>query len=346
MGRGDRHISTPLLLGLGVLSILGVMLMTFGDGWNPVAIDFQLFWRAVQRPISHIYDVGAYFVYPPPSIILFKTLRFVPLWTAYFIWSSISVVTFFLAAKRLTNTRAATLALFSSSSLQGLLFGQTPMLLSGVMLFALTLPSLTQGLVIGYLAAIKPQLFIMAPLVMLIRRDLRGIVGMALGGIVAILLSLAMYGIQPWLDWFAVLPSWAQSQADLHVLRNAVTWREMGIRFGASPLLLWSIEILIVVFVVLRLSRVVEGVNLAALIVTASALSAPYALPHDLTGAMPALSAFILSGPATLAAISATMMFVGLGLPIILPSFAFVAAWRMKDAAPFWSVIKARVSPP
>lgn len=345
----ERRIGTPLLVGLAILGISGAALVTFGDGWNPIALDYGVFWRSVRRPLALIYQfqIGAVFPYPPTLILLLKPLTLVPFWLGYVLWTLLSVLAFFFAARRLSDSRTATLAMFSSASVQNLLLGQTPMLMAAGFLFALSLQStLLAGAIIGCLAAIKPQLFLMAPFVAIVRRDWRGLAGMAAGAFATGLTAIGLYGVQPWLDWLHAIPSFENAMITFDLPRHMITLTSVGLRFGMNPLPWWLAGTCVALFAVVRLSRRVEGIFLAALITGASAISSPYSLVHDLIAAMPAVAALILSGPMVIEAFIATTMFAGVFLPIVLPGIAFAWAWRANATPLNQSGVTARLSSP
>jgi hypothetical protein len=345
----DKRIGKPLLVGVAVLGILGAALVTFGDGWNPIALDYGVFWRSIRRPLPLIYQfrAGSVFPYPPTLIPLLKPLTLLSFWSGYFFWTLLSALAFFFAARRLCDTRTAALAMFSSASIQNLLLGQTPMLMAAGFLFALSLQStLLTGAIIGCLAAIKPQLFLMAPFVALVRRDWRGLTGMAGGGFATVLTTIGLYGAEPWLDWFHDIPWFENAMITFDLPRHMITLTSVGLRLGMNPFPWWLVGTCVALFAVVRLSRRVEGIFLAALITSASAISSPYALVHDLVAAMPAVAALILSGPAVFEALIATTIFAGVFLPFILPGTALAWAWRANGMRLNQSGVTMRLSSP
>ena len=102
--------------------------------WNPVAIDYAVFWKAVRR--ADPYQLDAYFVNPPPALLALQPLRLVGFVPGYVLWTALSLLLFFFAARRLVGDRAALLSLFSAASIHGLLLGQAPMMLGAAILFA------------------------------------------------------------------------------------------------------------------------------------------------------------------------------------------------------------------
>ena len=318
--------STLRLSAIAFASLVVSLSVYVAGRWNPVALDYDVFWRAMRR--ADPYRVGEYFVNPPPALPLFAPFRLVSFWPGYVLWTDISLILFFLAARRLVGNRAALFSLASAPAIHGLLLGQTPMILSAAILFAVSAPPLACGAILGCVAATKPQLLIAAPLVLAIRRDWRTLAAMFLGGLALTLLSLALYRPQAWLEWLSVLPAWAKAQVDLEVLRYEITPATLGPKLGL-PMLPWLLAgMSLSVLLIVRLARRVEGANLAALMIGASILAAPHSLPHDLVGAMPALAAFIISEPALCYFALSAAVFCGAFLPLTFPAACAVAAFR------------------
>jgi len=313
-------------LAIAFASIIVSLSVYVAGRWNPVALDYDVFWRAVRR--ANPYRIGEYFVNPPPALPMFMPFRLVSFWPGYVLWTDLSLILFFFAARRLVGDRAALFALFSAASLHGLLLGQTPMILSAAILFAVTAPPLACGMILGCVAAIKPQLLIAAPLVLIMRKDWMALAGMAAGGLGLTLISLALYGPQAWLDWLNVLPAWAKAQIDLEVLRYEITPATLGPKLGL-PMLPWLLAgIALSMVLIVRFARRAEGAKLAALMIAASILAAPHGLPHDLVGAMPALAVFILSGPALGYFAMSVAVFCGAFLPVTFPAACAAAAFK------------------
>ena len=237
------------------------------------------------------------------------------------------------AAQRLVSTRAALLSLFSAASIHGLLLGQAPMVLSAAILFAVTAPPLWCGMIFGCVAAVKPQLLLAAPIILLVRKDWAALCGMVAGGLAMGLLSIALFGPQMWPSWIAALPTFNRAVVLFEVLRYVITPAAWGPKLGL-PMLPWLLlGLALSATLIITFARRSDGANLAALMVVASILSSPYALPHDLIGAMPALAAFILLGPPLPYFGLAVTVFCGAFLPLALPVAATVAAFHRRNSS-------------
>lgn len=282
-------------------------------GLDPVAIDFQRFWLSTfdPAPIS----------YPPTARLWFAPLGLLPMWPALGLWTILSAGAFFLAVRQHCGASIAAVCLLSFGSLQGLVLGQTPMLIGAAMLFALRGSPFVAGLVIGIAASIKPQLLVMAPLIMIVRRDSAMLGGSMVGGLSALAVQLALQGIQPWIEWYRALAAFRQAVIDQNIIMNAITPAALFERNGFDPRPALVAGIIFALFAVVRMSRRVEGIDLAALIVGTGILASPYALPHDTILLAPACATYILSKPGV-KAFPAMAIFGGALVPIALSAIA------------------------
>ena len=314
----DRVRFAKILGLLGSLSFIEVYLETWRFGWSPVAIDFVSFWSAARLPFSTIYPSNL-FVYPPTGLVFLSFFRGLPFWTNYLGWTAISIIAFFLAARRLVGTAPALLSLASMPAVFGILLGQTPMLLSSAVLLAVSLPSAASGAILGAALVIKPQLLCMAPIILMVRRDWHALICLTLSAISMILLATAVYGVDAWWAWLSALPDWKQVLVENYVFDHTITFAglAMKLKLAAWPFLLMGI--LVSLIAAHGLSRKLTGAPLAALITCCSALASPYALPHDLVAAMPALASSLLATNSLLEFGFGACLFSGLQLTFVLP---------------------------
>jgi hypothetical protein len=322
--------STLRLSAIAFASAIVSVSVYVAGGWNPVALDYGVFWRAIRQ--ADPYRFGTWFVNPPSGLVFFEPLRLVGFWPGYVTWTALSLLLFFVAAHRLVGARPALLSLFSAASIHGVLLGQAPMILSAAILFAISVPSLWCGVTLGCVAAIKPQLLLAAPVVLLVRKDWTALFGMIGGVLAMVILGVVFFGVQTWFDWIAVLPKFNKAIVAFEVLRYVVTPAAWGAKLG-QPMLPWLlVGIALAATLIHKFARDADGANLAALMVVSSILSSPYALPHDLVGAMPAAALFILSEPGIGYFGLAVAVFCGAFLPVTLPGAAAVAALHRRSS--------------
>ena len=209
------------------LTLLGEIIY---DHARRLGDDFLVFWLAARDPLGAVYRPQfAPFAYPPPALVLFCGLALVPFWTAFVAWSVVGLVLYIRAA------RTSPLVLLSPVVAQCLVFGQTALILGSAVNFASRMDPLLRGALLGCVFAFKPQLVVMTPLVLLARRDWRGIVGFAFGSLVLVILSLAAFGLSAWLDWVHALPAFRQTLSHRDLWGVVLTPFSYAVQLGISP---------------------------------------------------------------------------------------------------------------
>ena len=270
----------------------------FLSGFDLRAIDFRVFWNSAFKPASELYSASTLpFVYPPTAIVFFKPLSWLSFPTGYLVWTILSVTLFAFAVTRLEGWRVALLSLLSAASIQGVTTGQTPMILSAALIFAIATPGFACGMVFGVAAAIKPQLLALAPLAFLIRKDWRTLSGMVAGMLGCITVELILFGMQPWLDWLNSMAAFRQSLFKIGAMGQVITPYGMADWRGLNPLPFFVVSAALAVGAIVVSARRAEGVYLIAVIVGASILASPYALRHDTIALVPACIVAILAHP-------------------------------------------------
>ena len=294
----DRYSSRLFVLSALTLSlILNVEYLLF-SGFSPWAIDFYVFWSSAFKPASELYAASNQpFVYPPTAIVFFKPLAWLSLTAGYLAWTFLSSSLFAIAVTRLTGWRVAALSVLSAGALQGLALGQTPMILSAALLFAIATPGLACGAIFGVAAAIKPQLLVLAPLAFLVRKDWRTLSGMAAGLFVCVIVELVLYGPQLWFDWLNSMTAFREALYRIGAISQVITPYGVADRLGLNPLPFLVVSAALAVAAIVVSAKRFEGVYLVAAIVGASILASPYALRHDTIALVPACIACILAHP-------------------------------------------------
>lgn len=249
----------------GALISVGLIFATlYGQG---VAADFGALWRASH---GHPYapDNFAPFAYPPPALIWIKPLSLLPFWLAFALWSLLSLGLYLWVTPK-------PLLLISPAAVQCLLFGQTSMLIAALVLrFG--------GYAIGLALTLKPQLLFMAPLVFLVRRDWRTLTTIAIGAAALILVSLVLFGVQAWVDWFSALSHFEHVVATRDLWWVTITPYGTAMRFGLNPWPFWALGFGVAVFTAFRSKADPLFVSIVA-----SLLASPYAVAHDLVLLLP-----------------------------------------------------------
>lgn len=294
------------------------------------AMDYRVFADAVGRPLAEVYQPRRMpFSNPPPALMLLAPLRLLGAGDGGFaVWLALSTVVLIGGVARLAGWRAALLSLVSFPAVHALVLGQVVVVLTGLLALALTLPSLGAGALIAVVGSVKPQLVLLAPLVAVARRDWRMLVGMAVATALLVLLSLALFGAQPWIDWVRGMPAFYAAQGPANALPAIIAPAARGAALGIPVMVGWTASGLVAAVAVMRLASRVDGAWLMALLVAASLAASPYALLHDALGLEPA-SVLALSGGPWVAGLLALPIYA---LPSVAPVIALVIALLLAAA--------------
>lgn len=303
--------------------------------------DFVVLWTAARTPLQQIYDAAALtqaqhwlipvdaglrpFPYPPTFIAASRWLGQLPLAPAITVWSALGLLLFLAASGRAVGAKAAGLSLAAPMLWLTLMVGQVSLLFGGVLIAALDLlrrRPMMAGVLIGTLAALKPQSVLLAPIALLAGGHRRALVVAVGTGALLGLVSLALHGPALWLQWLHSLPAFAELVSEPRfrpqlASPGAIT-AMMEVTGPAA--LLWSLLVGILgLFVTWRVFRRTEAVDMRiAALVTGSILCAPYAMNYDLVTLAPAGAALLLDR-------KGTPMRWMLGLLAFLTPFAPVA---------------------
>jgi hypothetical protein len=209
---------------------------------------------------------------------------------------------------------------------------------------------LLAGVLFGCLCY-KPQLALVVPIALLAARAWRTLGVAALTAAALSLLSLAVFGLQPWLDWLAFLPRFSAtvfSHGDEFFSKMSSLTPAL-LRFGLPWSVTMVLQILtaagVLVIIWLGFRRAPQGAAASALLLAAPFLVTPYAYSYDLPlvtvavlwlgldllarGAQPAERiALALAWIAPLAAMFPLPPAVAPAVPLSLLAFFIVAARR------------------
>ncbi|MGA3401588.1 MAG: glycosyltransferase family 87 protein [Acetobacteraceae bacterium] len=221
-----------IFLAVAVLTaVLLVALSSHGiDRYGrPLGTDFKSFWAAshlalVGRPAS-VYDplthaaaeraafggreVGyAAFFYPPPFLLVCLPLALLPYLAALAAWQIVTGFAWLRVLQVLLGWRAVVPILAFPAALLNLEHGQNGFLtaaLFGMGALALRRRPMLAGVFLGCLV-IKPQLLVLVPVLLLLRRDWRTIAVAAATGLILAASSLALFGIATWEGFLRAAP--------------------------------------------------------------------------------------------------------------------------------------------
>lgn len=315
------HFAWVVLMVLMSWEVIHIYFLTYRQfGASPIGYDFAVFHAAAAASMPYDGPAAGWFVNPPPFLLFIRPLALIELWPAYLLFTALTALCYFLAVWRLSNLWVAALSLSSVGVLQALILGQLAIALTIMILIAVTLRPLPMGLIFGVVLVLKPQLLVMAPLILLLRRDWPALLGMALGGGTVLALS-AFWQTDLWLEWWRQLPAFQDYILSSETWRVMISWSFYGKLFDLPVYPLFFICALLAAF---GAGKVDSEIDLAAYIVAASILVSPYALLHDTAAIVPTCCVGLLRRFDRWS-IPQGLIFAGLLVPWSLA--AFIISW-------------------
>jgi hypothetical protein len=321
-----RRGAVDPILWAGVLAAVGLVVwIAAGQAAKPgFGPDFFTLWDAAQDTAAQAYrfDVtpghSLPFVYPPPLLLFLAPLKGLPRTEAYLIWVALSVGAFTAAASVLAR-RLAPLLVVCPPVVFAAVTGQTSLLLGAAILCGLwqfRRPWLA-GALLGAAVCIKPQLLFLLPAGLLAARAWRVLLFTGLTAAVLCAASAAVFGLDAWREWLAILPQHQAWEAQKH-LQTISLAAHAGLPVRAA-LVAAGCAATAVAFLKDDL-----GVRLTA-VVTASMLCAPHAMPYDLA----------VAAPAALAAMAELSLLSPAGLALF--AGAVSSPWALLAYAAVWT---------
>ena len=303
---------------------------------------------AFQTALGMPPDAGHYsFFYPPWTLLLFAPIGVLPYGVARVAWL---VLSFALYAGALAAWRwqrpVAGLLLLAPASAVCILLGQNGFLTAALMLGGMRLlwtRPLAAGIVLGLLA-LKPQLGILVPFVLLFGRHWRAMAGAALCIAVLSLTSLLAFGSDTWMAWLHGIRDQAGTltagrQALLDMMPTVTS---AVLVLGGSTGVAHLAQLAGVLAGLLAVWRVRRRRDLEARAVPplATILATPYAFDYDLTMTTGAVLAVIAGrvSAGRFGQYEFPLLLACIMLPAILPLHfgALAAAVPLVFAATLW----------
>jgi hypothetical protein len=288
-------------------------------GGNVNGADFGIFWTgaklAVSGGISRLYPDGAFlqamneflgpspwhiFAYPPHILPLIALFGLLPYFAALFAWSLLGTAALarvLRAGRARLEPQFLLLGVLSPAALFNLLDGQngafTAALFLGGFYISESAP-LTAGVLFGLLT-VKPQLGLLVPLALLLRRNWRCIGMAALTAFVLVDLSFLVWGTAPWLDYLHyTVPIQANAltpNPSLYTLMMPGPYADaaLGMRLP-HPWVFYAPAALFAVYAAAAAVRR-EGITARSVLVLAlsTIIVTPYALNYDMVAVSGAL---------------------------------------------------------
>ncbi len=304
-------IAVVILIAIYVLLDAALLrIVDPGSDWGPL-------WsggRMILSDPARIYDFSAItlmqepllapgtarpFIYPPTTLILLVPLGLLPFRLSFALFVAASALLFERASAKLSARPA--MLLVAPPVVLAALAGQPTLLVIALALAALCLlpnDERLAGALFGVAAAIKPPLLFLVPLALIAGGHRRALLSAAAAASLLVLLSVALFGLQPWHDWFRALPGFQAVVAGFEpLLRKTVTPYGTAIRLGlngAAVLVATAPAALLLVFLAFRKSSDI-AVRLTAL-VGGTLLVSPYAMDYELAAFAPAIAAIRIRG--------------------------------------------------
>ena len=288
----DFSLKRPALaVTIGVSVVLSLGLVIHFTLQNAFATDFSVYWRTANEPVSEAYRPRSSlpFPYPPTMLVWIKPLAALPMWVAFALWVATSIAAMVAICRRFLAWPAIGVLLISPPLINGLSTGQVSTALAALLLWAcMTQNRFAAGLALGVIATVKPQFVLMAPLLLLLRRDWRAISGSAIAFLTVVSSTILLFGPTIWSEWLQSMENFRAVLVKDNVLGVAITPAA-----AASHLRLPGLPFLIAgaiggLWLIVR-CRSVGPLESAVAIATSSLLAAPYALTYDLAAIAPFL---------------------------------------------------------
>ena len=303
-----RSILILVILGLSSAFLVGYIYFfsTVGFAGN----DFFVFWAAA-RFLQHGTLAGAYdprtfyafersldvhgygglpFVYPPHAALIFAQLSRLPLGAGLVIWDVLSLVVYLAGSWQVLKPRTAVMfaAVIAPSTVSNLIYGQTGLLTSGLILLGFGLlrrAPIVAGVAFGILS-IKPQLALLPLLVLLLSGNRKAILAAAITAGLLVLASLAAFQPESWSDWLNALTGYSTTiSAHAWHQQYGVTVYLTLLNLGAGHGVAIAIQAVVSLLVLWKMTRLIRQDQRSLAIMAALIglyLATPYALIYDL----------------------------------------------------------------
>ena len=300
---------------------------------DAIATDFSVYWRAANGSLSEVYSPAFEYPFPyaPTMLLWIAPLASISMWPAFILWGVLSLAALMWTCKRYLSPHELWLLALCPPMTNCLFTGQVSIALAALMLWSFgTKNRLAAGIGLGIVATIKPQLVLMAPLLLLLRSDWRAIAGSAASFVCVVSLSVALFGPSLWSEWLASMDNFRAVLSHEEIIRGVMTPAGAAEYWGFPPLPILCLGIVVGGWLVHR-CRGASPLETTAVVATASLLAAPYGLIYDLAAIAPFLIWSIFRGRiASAVAISAAAPPV----PLALTAFELVRRVRQVPPAP------------
>jgi hypothetical protein len=325
-GRPIHLVAPAVLLGLYAVVVLTAVQTTHngvGLGGAPLFYDFEAFYEA-GRFALHGDAAGAYddarmiaaqhaafpgmtlklpWNYPPTFQLLLAPLAALPYVVAWILWSVAGYAAFAATLQRGTDGRPAALMVLAPAAAINLFYGQNGLFSAALLCGGISLldrrPRLA-GVLLGLLSC-KPQLAVLAPLLLLAGGHWRALVAAVVSQALLSGATLVMFGEAPWLAFLGKLlhPDTVvtSSSSDWRAVPSMMTFaRTIGLPAAAASALHMLTAAVAVAAAAWSWRKTNDVGVRAAMAGAATVLISPYLRAYDLALLVPAASLLAMRG--------------------------------------------------
>jgi hypothetical protein len=326
---------------------------------HAIGRDFVNFWMAgyltVEGRLSELYQFDRYlatlqelvapnspfmnFSYFPNALLLLAPWGLLPFPVGLALWSASGLVAFITAAtgrfpfSRPIDWRSIRLLLAAPATLLTLAMGQAGLLLAGLFIGGFrcytTMPRLA-GVLFGLLS-VKPQIAVIIPIILIAQRRWLVLTYAAFTAIGLVWVSLALFGVSPWLAYagetltfqtqFLALDHW-RGLPDALLITPYSFFRTLGLAKTEAMVLHGALSLAVVLGVTATVRRGLSAAETALVAALAAIILSPYCLAYDLV--IPTAALFWCLSERTEALSTTERILVGIF--VATPVMAFLSA--------------------
>ncbi len=270
---------------------------------NNIGRDFAAFWEAARFALAgqaqKTYELVSFseylqnkyphegvlvWVYSPAYLLLITPLGIVSYLQGLVLFCVLSALVLAYACKGAVKDYGMPAVLLSPAALYCFMFGQTGIIFAGLLVLAFRLMDNKKylcGFILGVLAISKPQLCILLPVFLLVKKEYRVIGFAVLAFMMLVLTSVIVFGAESWLQYMQALNIYKSVLVPIlgqPSLMNAV--RQIC---GDSFYILYGLVSVAAIYMAVRvwINSVSRPVQLLALVLAVFIIS-PYYLVYDM----------------------------------------------------------------
>lgn len=294
----DAIRKIAIIAAFACCAIMGAVLLYEAATSHRLAHDYAVYWRTANQPVEAAYALRNFqpFPYAPTMLIWVEPLSLVPELVGYFLVVGAGIVAMLLACRPYLSKWALVLLLVSAPMVRCIRNGQVSAILAALLIWSCGAANrVAAGAALGIIASIKPQLVVMAPLMLVLNKDWRAFFSAGAAFVATVLLSLALFGSARWPEWLASMDHFQNLVSSTPIISIGVTPATVAESFGLNPLPFLALGVLAGAALVYA-CREMGPLEKATAIGAGSLLASPYALAYDLVVVMPFIATSVVKG--------------------------------------------------